>query len=1216
MTEAVRKGAASRTAAGVLACLALVAVAMDAVGGGAQERTAATLCIAAAAAGLLLALRGFDRIAGALASLVVLAGLAGLASQFLGAAGPPRPAPLLLPSPLGFATLLLGTAGLALAWPHPNTLAREVTRACAATALLFMAVTSGAQDWRTAPSPSLGGEGPASWHLVALTGLALGHWLATRRWRAPASQAIDRYAAWIPVVLAAFVVWGAEALVARERLGQARNAAMARDTIVEDIAFRLKVRGDALQRLAERWSTPATPLREAWEADAGGYLRDFEALQAVIFAEPDLIVRWRVARVSSPDLVGESIAADDGRLQSFEAARASGRVRLTPVVRLRSGGDGLVFVAPVQSGRTFHGYITASMRLDDLLALARTPALRHFSVRVRDARGWVALEAPDAPQRASLVQHAALDALGQPWTVEVWPREAYLRQTRSRLPETVFLLGGLAVALVSAALVQARRSVQHSEAAEGLADRLKATLEGITDAFFTLDRDWRFTYVNPEAERLLERDRQSLVGRSIWSEFPEADGSEFQAHYRRAMEEGETVAFEAHYAPLDRWFNVRAYPAPDGVAVYFQDATQAVRQREALQQRDRELMALAEALPQMVWMARPDGTGTYFNERWMDYTGQGASEVISTGWISCVHPDDLPAARAVWQHSLEEEAPFTLETRLRRRDGAYRWMLVRAVPYLGSPGQPVKWLGSCTDIDDLKRSAQALHVSEERFRLLSAASNDAIWDCELASGAMWYSESFGALFGAEAAMPATLEGWSARIHPAERATALVELHDAMAEGRDVWHAQFRFRRADGEWAHVSSRGYVIRDADGQAKRLLCGMSDITQQVRLEEQLRQSQRLESVGQLTGGVAHDFNNLLTVILGNAEVLADALQSDRQLHALAGMIVGAAERGADLTQRLLAFSRKQALSPRPVDLHERLAELRTLLSRTLGEHIAFSMAVEPGTANAMVDPAQLDNALLNLCLNARDAMPGGGRLDVVARNRQLTEEDRAKDPDVPPGHYVEIAVSDTGRGIAPEELPRVFEPFFTTKEPGKGTGLGLAMVYGFIKQSGGQVDIRSEPGRGTTVTIALPRAPDGATGRAPQPPAQLPTGRARVLLVEDDPLVRDYAALQLRSLGYEVFEVPGPVAALQFLQGPTAVDLMFTDVVMPGGTGPELAEKARELRPDLRVLFTSGYADDAVIHRYGLSAGVNLLPKPYSREKLAHGVAAALQPDAHLA
>jgi signal transduction histidine kinase/ActR/RegA family two-component response regulator len=381
-------------------------------------------------------------------------------------------------------------------------------------------------------------------------------------------------------------------------------------------------------------------------------------------------------------------------------------------------------------------------------------------------------------------------------------------------------------------------------------------------------------------------------------------------------------------------------------------------------------------------------------------------------------------------------------------------------------------------------------------------------------------------------------------------------------------------------------------------------------AELNERLRQSQRLEAIGQLTGGVAHDFNNLLTVVLGNAELLVEQYE-DSTSREMASMIAAAALRGAELTQRLLAFARKQALDPKVVDLDQLVAGVDAMLRRTLGEHIEIKLIRGASLWPALVDQGQLENALLNLCVNARDAMPRGGRLTIETENALLDTEYADGQLDVAPGAYVLLAVSDTGEGIAPENLKRVFEPFFTTKETGKGTGLGLAMVYGFVKQSAGHVAIYSEPGQGTTVKIFLPRA--AVAGEAPVVPAAeqpIGGGHESILLVEDDDGVRRQAHAQLRSLGYRVIEATDAPSALALIEQHEDLDLLFTDVVMPGGmNGRALADAAHLLRPGLRVLFTSGYTESAIVHHGRLDPGALLLSKPYRRGQLDRAVRDAL-------
>ncbi|RUT28607.1 response regulator [Arsenicitalea aurantiaca] len=504
-----------------------------------------------------------------------------------------------------------------------------------------------------------------------------------------------------------------------------------------------------------------------------------------------------------------------------------------------------------------------------------------------------------------------------------------------------------------------------------------------------------------------------------------------------------------------------------------------------------------------------------------------------------------------------------------------------------------------------ERIEQRAREQDERFQILARATTDTVWDYDVANDRLWWSESLWERFGYPASGERPeLTSWLDWLHPQDRPRIEREFADFIAGTKSEWTGQYQLRRADGSYVHIVDRAFAMRDDNGNAVRVVGGMSDVTEARELENRLHQAQRLEAVGQLTGGVAHDFNNLLTVILGNAEMLVDSLSADQEQRLLAEMTRTAAERGAELTGRLLAFARRQALEPRVVNVNGLLSSMDPLLRRTLSEDIEIEFVRGAGLWETFVDAGQLEGAMLNLALNARDAMPGGGRLTIETANAHLDSTYADAHEDVSPGQYVMITVSDTGSGMDPFTLSQAFEPFFTTKDVGKGSGLGLSMVYGFIKQSNGHVKIYSEPGQGTAVRIYLPRAAAGDVDEAEKPRAIATTGGAEmILVVEDDELVRDYVQGQLRALGYRVHCVNDGPQALEALKQSAEFDLLFTDVVMPGGlNGRQLADAARALRPELPVLFTSGYTENAIVHHGRLDRGVQLLNKPYRRAELA--------------
>jgi signal transduction histidine kinase/FixJ family two-component response regulator len=425
-----------------------------------------------------------------------------------------------------------------------------------------------------------------------------------------------------------------------------------------------------------------------------------------------------------------------------------------------------------------------------------------------------------------------------------------------------------------------------------------------------------------------------------------------------------------------------------------------------------------------------------------------------------------------------------------------------------------------------------------------------------------------------------------------------------------------FANVLAEAVSTASRGAALQVTVDTMKALVEEKDRLLHEKNAADlQLRQAQKMEAVGQLTGGIAHDLNNILTVITGTIEILAEAVADRPELVTIARMIDEAAERGADLTQRLLAFARKQPLQPREVDVNSLVIEASNLLRPTLGEQVEVQIMLSGDTARALIDPSQLTNAILNLALNARDAMPDGGKLTIETSNVILDDSYAGIHSEVTAGPYVLIAVTDSGHGIPAGILENVFEPFFTTKDVGKGSGLGLSMVYGFVKQSNGHIKIYSEDGHGTTVRIYLPQAIGLARPITDESASNsiLEGGDETILVVEDDDLVRTFVVGQIRSLGYVTLSAINADAALVVINSAQTIDLLFTDMIMPGSmNGRQLSDAALRRRPSLKVLFTSGYTENTVIHYGRLDAGVLLLAKPYRKSDLARMIRAALAAD----
>lgn len=583
-----------------------------------------------------------------------------------------------------------------------------------------------------------------------------------------------------------------------------------------------------------------------------------------------------------------------------------------------------------------------------------------------------------------------------------------------------------------------------------------------------------------------------------------------------------------------------------------------------------------------------------------------------------VLPDDQPVFDALLAG---QAARPCADYRIRRPDGSVRWLRGWSCAHCDDTGRPLARAAVVMDVTEQELTHRQLADCLAFTRMATGLARLGAWTIDLPERTLTWSDENCAIHDAPAGYRPTLREGLNLFEPQHREEVVRLVRRCETEGTPYEFELPKFTMT-GRRIWVRSIGEAVRDGSGRIVRLQGAFQDVTALKEAErtvressEQLRQAQRLESIGQLTGGVAHDFNNLLTVILGNAEILREELAGHGPLQPLAQAVVEAAERGAALTQRLLAFARKQPLAPDVVDVNARIAGLVPLVERTLGKHVEIDFSPGDALWPALVDPVQLDNTVLNLCLNARDAMPQGGRLRIETSGLQLRPGDLPPDGDVRPGPYVLLCVSDTGCGIDPGHLGRVFEPFFSTKDKAKGTGLGLPMVYGFAKQSGGHVLIESAVGRGTTVKLYLPRAGEEAPGQEPapalHPQATDPAGRGqRILVVDDEAMVRRQACVQLSVLGYRVLEASDAAEALDILARGDAVDLLFTDLVMPGLNGRELQARAQQLRPGLPVLLTSGYSEDlAAPAGTATRTAERLLPKPYRRAELAAFVSRAL-------
>jgi PAS domain S-box-containing protein len=568
-------------------------------------------------------------------------------------------------------------------------------------------------------------------------------------------------------------------------------------------------------------------------------------------------------------------------------------------------------------------------------------------------------------------------------------------------------------------------------------------------------------------------------------------------------------------------------------------------------------------------------------------------------WEACIHPEDRERVGASLRSGVTAgRENWAAEYRLRLPGNVERHVLHRCFMVIDEQGKPQRMVGSIADLTEQKRQEARLRMQAE---MLDYAT-DAILVRDLDNRVLYWNQAAAARYGwssDEVIGRAVSETLYAQCAPSDFQHAMqVLMRHGDYSGRMVHSA------ADGRKFVVHVHWILVRREDGTPRAILSVVTDLSEQVALEQRLLQIQKLESLGRLTGGMAHDFNNWLTVILGSAEELMDALEAQPDLRDIAHMIQLAGERGAELTRRLLAFGRRQPLTPQIFAVGETIASIRPLIARSLPENIELQLLDMGHRWCVYADRAQLEAAIVNLCLNARDAMPEGGKLIIQLLLVEIEEWNNELNKPLPAGEYVVIAVADNGHGIAHDVMDHVFEPFFTTKDEASGSGLGLSMVYGFAKQSNGDVTIYSEPGRGTQVKLYLPRAhaepethPTPEAGASARPPCG-----CAVLLVEDDPIVRAHIHALLRELGCEVTQASRAEEALARLAGGQRFDLLFTDVVMPGMSGIELVRRARAMRPGLRILLSSGYTFEAMRHQDELGPDIRFLNKPYGKTVLA--------------
>lgn len=720
---------------------------------------------------------------------------------------------------------------------------------------------------------------------------------------------------------------------------------------------------------------------------------------------------------------------------------------------------------------------------------------------------------------------------------------------------------------------------------------------------FRILKDGSIAHSNPVGDTLLrEHNLANAGGRAP---------NEWLRVILRSFESMSATDFDVQLGGKVYTFSVS--PVADGgyANLYGHDITGRKLAEETLRTSEKEFRLLAEAMPQIVWITRPDGWNIYFSHQWVEYTGQTLEESYGHGWNKPFHPDDQQRAWDAWQNAVNNIGIYVLECRLRRFDGIYKWWLIRGVPVLNADGTILKWFGTCTDIDEFKRAEEELGKSEATFRAVAELSPMAIY---ASSGSdqkgVYANEAFYKIFGFSMEDVPTVGHWWIKAFPDEKYRQQVidqwtyNMEQANKNNTDVETLECVSTCKDGSEKNIAWVGKTIGDEFWAFGYDLTERKQAeAENAKLETQLRQSKKMEAVGRLAGGIAHDFNNMLTVINNYAEFVIAGLRPGDPLRSDVEEILKAGQRSADLTRQLLAFSRKQVLTPKILNINKIVGGISPMLRRLIGEDIDLIAHTTDGLGKIKADPGQIEQVIMNLAVNSRDAMPEGGKLTIETANVELDEEYAANHSEVTPGQYVMMSITDTGCGIDAQIKEHIFEPFYTTKEVGRGTGLGLSTVYGIVKQSGGHIWVYSEHGKGTTFKIYLPRDFSEAESISRSKKKDKPTtGTETILVVEDEPGVLSLVKRVLEASGYTIHTAAnGGEALLVCERAGRSFDLLITDVVMPNMGGRELTERLSTICPNLKVLYMSGYTEDAIVHSGILDQGINFITKPFSLPNL---------------
>ena len=636
------------------------------------------------------------------------------------------------------------------------------------------------------------------------------------------------------------------------------------------------------------------------------------------------------------------------------------------------------------------------------------------------------------------------------------------------------------------------------------------------------------------------------------------------------------------------------------------------RMRHRLAEREELFRLISENAADMIAVVDMEGRRIFNSDAYQKILGYSAEELKNSSSMDQIHPDDLERVKEAAGEARRTGIGKNLEYRIRHKDGTWR-VLESTSSVIGSAsGVPEKLVIVNRDITERKRASEALRLSEISFRSVIENAPYGIYRAQASGKLLLVNPALQKMLGYETQEELLQVNLASEVYlnPLEHQ----KVNELFANQKEFADVDVEWKRKDGKPIRARCTGWLVKGASEGAGYFEVFAEDVTEKWLLERQLRMAQKMEAVGRLSGGIAHDFNNLLGVIIGYSQVLKRTLPAGTAFLEHAEEIEKAGQRAAALTRQLLAFSRQQVLAPAVLDLNALISEMEKLLPRLIGEDIEIVMALDPAVGRVKADHGQIEQVVMNLAVNARDAMPHGGKVVIATANAMLDEAYTRQHPGSKAGDFVMLSVTDTGTGIDSETLAHIFEPFFTTKERGKGTGLGLATVYGIVKQSDGYVWVSSAPGKGTSFEVYLPRIEEPVTVIEPAvPTVETFQGAETVLLVEDADALRKLTHMLLEQHGYRVLAAAnGAEALLKTQEKPERINLLLTDVIMPGLNGRALAERLGSLQPGLKVLYMSGYTDDAIVNHGVLESGTYLLHKPFSEESLIRKVREVLDAD----